>query len=153
LFGTFPPVPSLFGHSRHEDQAADGGSTPAAAAEPPDFDALLAHFTGLPLAQRAAEVLTGIASELPHGERSAMDRLFTPWLADQYTAKDRPDSWYALKYVLAEAFQALELGRMLFRIDETPGGDMMSYYAISADGAEALKRGDVAEVLGRRLPE
>jgi hypothetical protein len=74
---------------------------------------------------------------------------FAPWLAEQYTAEDRPDSWYALKYVLAEAFQALELGRMLFRIDETPGGDMMSYYAISADGAAALKRGDVAEVLER----
>jgi len=62
-------------------------------------------------------------------------------------------SGYALKYVLAEAFQALELGRMLFRIDETPGGQMMSYYAISSDGAAALKRGDVAEVLERRLPD
>ncbi len=28
----------------------------------------------------------------------------------------------------------------------------MSYYAISSDGAEALERGDVAEVVDRRLP-
>ncbi len=82
-----------------------------------------------------------------------MDRLFTPWLGDQYTADDRPDTWYALKYVLAEAFQALELGRMLVRIDETPGGQMMSYYAISSGGAAALKQGDVAAVLERRLPD
>jgi hypothetical protein len=146
-------VPSLFGRSRREDQAAEGRSSSAGASEPLDFDVLLQHFSALPLAQRAAEVLAGIASQLPRAERSAMDRLFTPWLADQYTAEDRPDSWYALKYVLAEAFQALELGRMLFRIDETPGGQMMSYYAISADGAAALERGDVVEVLERRLPD
>jgi NAD(P)-dependent dehydrogenase (short-subunit alcohol dehydrogenase family) len=107
----------------------------------------------LPLPQRAAEVLTGISSQLARGERSAMDRLLSLWLSDQYTDADRPDSWYTLKYVLAEAFQALELSRMVFRIDETPQGGTVCYYAISSDGAAALERGDVAEVVKRRLPD
>jgi hypothetical protein len=136
----------LFGHSRGEDK--DDHSTGS-----PDFDALLAHFNQLPLPERAAEMLTGISSQLSAGERSAMDRLLTPWLGEQYTAEDRPDSWYTLKYLLAETFQALELSRMVFRIDETPQGDMMSYYAVSSDGRAALERGDVAEVIQRRLPD
>ncbi len=143
----FARVP-LFGHSKHD---ADGGDLPGSA--PPDFDALLQHLKGLPLAQRAAELLTGISSQLPNGERSAMDRLLTPWLSDQYSAADLPDSWYALKYVLAEAFQALELARMVFRIDESPRGETTCYYAISPDGKAALERGDVAAVVGRRLPD
>jgi hypothetical protein len=144
----------LFGHSKQEDEGANESGSPAAASGSPDADALLEHFRELPLAQRAAEVLRGISSELPSGERSAMDRLFNPWLPydDQYTAADRPDSWYSLKYILAEAFQALELARMVFRIDEAPRGHLMSYYAITSDGAEALERGDVAEVVDRRLP-
>jgi hypothetical protein len=136
----------LFGHSKHEGDDPDRDGAP-------DYDALLAHFNESPLAQRAAEVLTGISSQLPHGERSAMDRLLSPWLPDPYSAADRPDSWYTLKYVLAEAFQALELSRMVFRIDETPQGDTTCYYAISADGQAALERGDVAEVVKRRLPD
>jgi hypothetical protein len=139
----------LFGHSKQKDEA-----TNQAASASPDFDGLLQHFRELPLAQRAAEVLKGISSQLPHGERSAMDRLFDPWLPydGQYTAEDHPDSWYALKYVLAETFQALELARMVFRIDESARGDFMSYFGITSDGAEALERGDVAEVVDRRLP-
>jgi hypothetical protein len=82
-----------------------------------------------------------------------MDKLLIPWLADQYAAADRPDSWYTLKYVLAEAFQALELSRMVFRIDETPRGETTCYYAISSDGRAALGRGDVAEAIKRRLPD
>jgi len=140
----------LFGHSKHDGQDADDG--PAASA-PADFDALLQHFSDLPLAQRAAEVLTGISSQLKQGERSPMDRLLTFWLGDQYTAEDRPESWYTLKYVLAEAFQALELARMVFRIDETPREPTTNYYAIGTDGTAALQRGDVAEVVGRRLPD
>ncbi len=143
----FAPVP-LFGHSKHD---GDGEDPPASA--PSDFDALLQHFSELPLAQRAAELLTGISPQLANGERSAMDRLLTPWLSDQYSAADRPDSWYALKYVLAEAFQALELARMVFRIDESPQGETSCYYAISSDGKAALERGDVAAVVGRRLPD
>jgi hypothetical protein len=83
-----------------------------------------------------------------------MDRLFDPWLPydGQYTGADRPDSWYTLKYVLAEAFQALELARMVFRSDETPNGHLMSYFGIGSDGAAALERGDVADVVERRLP-
>jgi hypothetical protein len=143
----------LFGHSKGEDQAADVSASSAASSKSPDFDALLRHFNDLPLAQRAAELLTGISSQLQQGERSAMDRLLSPWLPDQYSDADRPDSWYTLKYVLAEAFQALELARMVFRIDESPRGPTTCYYAISSDGRTALERGDVAEVLARRLPD
>jgi hypothetical protein len=136
----------LFGHSKREGEDGAGDNSP-------DYDALLAHFNALPLAQRAAQVLAGISSQLPHGERSPMDRLMGAWLPDQYSAADRPDSWYTLKYLLAETFQALELSRMVFRIDETPQGDTTCYYAISSDGQAALQRGDVAEVVKRRLPD
>ena len=137
----------LFGH-KHEDESGDAGSPPA-----PDSDALLAHFTELPLAGRAAELLAGFSSALQPGDRSSMDQLLEPWLPGMYTADDRPDSWYTLKYVLAEAFQALELARMVFRIDESPHGATINYYAISPDGAAALGRGDVAAVVARRLPD
>jgi hypothetical protein len=136
----------LFGHSKDPDKDEQG-------AKPPDSDALLAHFNGLPLPERSAEMLAGISSQLQAGERSAMDRLLIPWLGEQYTADDRPDSWYTLKYLLAETFQALTLARMVFRIDESPRGDMMSYYAVSSDGRAALERGDAAEVIKRRLPD
>jgi hypothetical protein len=138
----------LFGHRDDDDQPADGGRSGM-----PDTDALLAHFTQLPLAQRAAGLLASLASQLPQGERSSMDELLSPWLPGQYTADDRPDSWYTLRYVLAEAFQALELARMVFRIDESPHGPTINYYAISSDGAAALNRGDVAAVVARRLPD
>jgi hypothetical protein len=143
----------LFGHSRHGDQPTDGDSSPGGASKSPDFDALLEHFRELPLAQRAAEVMAGVAAQLPDGERSAMDRLLTPWLSDQYTDADRPDSWYTLKYLLAETFQTLELARMVFRIEETPRGQTTCYYAITSDGKAALGRGDVADVVARRLPD
>lgn len=104
------------------------------------------------MAQRAAEVLTGISPQLPQGERSAMDTLLGFWLPNQYSDADRPVSWYTLNYVLAEAFQALELARMLpDRRD--PQGHTTCNYAISSDGAAALQRGDVAEVIERRLPD
>ena len=140
----------LFGHGKHES-GESGQDSPAA----PDSDALLVHLSQLTLAQRAAEVLKGISTEIAPGERSAMDRLFNPWLpySGQYSAEDHPNSWYTLKYLLAETFQALELSRMVFRIDESGGGDLMSYYAISSDGAAALQRGDVAEIVARRLPD
>jgi hypothetical protein len=99
-------------------------------------------------------MLAGIASQIPSGERSAMDRLFDPWLPydHQYTAEDHPDSWYSLKYLLAKTFQALELARLIARIDESPRLELTSYYAVSSDGTASLGRGDVAEVVERRLP-
>lgn len=53
----------------------------------------------------------------------------------------------------SDTFQALELARLVVRIDESPRGDLMTYYAVSSDGAAALQRGDVAEVVKRRLPD
>jgi hypothetical protein len=141
----------LFHHSQPEgDDGPSAGETPS-----PDSDALLSHFSGIPLPERAAEILAGVASQIPSGGRSAMDRLFDPWLPydHQYTAEDHPDSWYSLKYLLAETFQALELARLIVRIDESPRGDLMSYYAVSSDGTAALERGDVAEVVKRRVPD
>ncbi len=84
----------LFHHSSDEDQTGERSATAPAS----NSDALLEHLSGLPMPQRAAEVLAGIASELPDGGRSAM-------------------------------------------------------YAISGDGKAALARGDVAQVIARRLPD
>ena len=68
----------LFGHSKRVKEADDYASSPGLASGSPDFDQLLQHFRELSLAQRAAEVLEGISSQLPRGERSAMDRLLIP---------------------------------------------------------------------------
>jgi hypothetical protein len=56
-----------------------------------------------------------------------------------------------LGVVLAEAFNALVLARLLIPYDYFVGSSQV-LYSISADGLAALERGDVAEVVTRRLP-
>jgi hypothetical protein len=54
--------------------------------------------------------------------------------------------------VLAEAFNALVLARLLIPDDQFAGQSQL-VYSISADGLAAVERGDVAEVVARRLPD
>jgi len=151
------PVP-LFRHSKPDEPAADAGDSQVAAAEEPDYDAALQHFSDLSVPQRAGEVLVGISSTLGTS-RSGMDQLLSPWCPVSTTglpADDppRPDGWWALRHVLLEAFQALELARMVIRQEEsTNHWGTVTGYELSPDGKAALERGDVAAVVARRLPD
>ena len=124
----------------------------------PDYDAALRYFTGLSLPQRAAEVLRGIAPGLASSQ-CGMDQLLNPWCPVSMTGLDadappRPDGWWALRPVLLEAFQALELARLVVRQEDTTNhwGTQTAYY-LASDGKAALERGDVADVVARRLPQ
>ena len=55
--------------------------------------------------------------------------------------------------ILREAFQALVLGRMVIRQEQTYKGATWVTYVNSPDGRAALERGDVADVVARRLPD
>jgi hypothetical protein len=57
-----------------------------------------------------------------------------------------------LQVTLSEAFQALVLARLLIPYIYQGGGVGGTLYAVSGDGRAALERGDVAEVVARRLP-
>lgn len=87
-----------------------------------------------------------------------MDQLLSPWCPVGTTglaADDppRPDGWWALRHVLLEAFQALELARMIVRQeDSTNHWGTVTGYELGSDGQAALERGDIAEVVARRLP-
>jgi hypothetical protein len=145
----------LFRHPTPDDQeAGNPGQAPAAG---PDYDAALRHFGALSLPQRAAELLQGISPGLGTSA-SGMDQLLSPWCPVGTTglaADDppRPDGWWALRHVLLEAFQALELTRMIVRQEDTTNHwGTVTGYELGSDGKAALGRGDVADVVARRLP-
>ena len=145
----------IFHHSEPGSPAGDAGRAPAA--QGPDYDAILRYLTGLSLPQRAAEVLRGIAANLGTS-RSGMDELLNPWCPVSMTGlpadtPPRPDGWWALRDVLLEAFQALELARLVVRQEEsTNHWGTVTAYRLGSDGKAALERGDVADVVARRLP-
>ncbi len=62
-------------------------------------------------------------------------------------------AWLSLELALQEAFQALVLARMLIRRENQYKGATDVTYALGPDGRAAQSRGDVAEVVARRLPE
>jgi hypothetical protein len=66
-----------------------------------------------------------------------------------------PEQWrakYELKVTFAEALNALVLARLLIHWEVGSGGSV-GQYAMSPDGLAAVERGDVAEVVARRLPD
>jgi hypothetical protein len=148
----------LFHHQDPDDPAGDADGSQAAAAQGPDYDAALRHFTALPVPQRAAEVLAGISPMLGQS-RSGMDQLLGLWCPVSLSglaADDppRPDGWWALRHVLLEAFQALELSRLVMRQEDTTNHwGTVTGYELSPGGKAALERGDVAAVVARRLPD
>jgi hypothetical protein len=135
----------LFRHSRDQDPAASSdGATPAA----PDLGASVQHFRELTVPQRAAEVLAGIEPPGVRGRRMA--DVLSRWVPD---LEDPPDDWFELQRLLLEAFQALELSRLVMRYEPFSNKwETDNRYVISPDGLTALERGDVAEVVTRRLP-
>jgi hypothetical protein len=145
----------IFHHSEPDSPAGDARQAPTA--QGPDYEAALRYFTALSLPQRAAEVLRGIAPNLG-SNYCGMDQLLNPWCPVSMTglaadAPPRPDGWWALRPVLLEAFQALELARLVVRQEDSTNhwGTQTGYY-LASDGRAALERGDVADVVARRLP-
>lgn len=151
----------LFGHS-HDD--ATGGESDAVA-DADQVKASLDHFAGLSLSQRSAEVLAGVATTIDQTDDPSdagapdlpMDGLLASWLPDRNWMDITPEqrgTWFSLQLILDEAFQALVLARLLVCHEATDNrqGTNAAYF-ISPDGRAALGRGDVADVVTRRLPD
>ena len=60
---------------------------------------------------------------------------------------------HELRVTLAEALNALVIARLLINWDRGSSGGSVIQYAVSPDGRAAVERGDVAEVVARRLPD
>ena len=118
----------------------------------------LRHFNELPLARRAAEILEKVAPKITEADkREGQDQILAPFLPDLLSTDYSPDqwnSWHELQRALDEAFGALVQSRLVVRHDETTNhwGTVTSY-SLGPDGKAALERGDVAEVVARRLPD
>jgi hypothetical protein len=114
--------------------------------------------------ERAAEILARIAPALAEywdsAELDPVERLHKTnqsallrHLLPETTRGSVPYRTQAeVGVVLAEAFNALVLARLLVPDDRFAGQSQL-VYSISADGLAALERGDVADVVARRLPD
>jgi hypothetical protein len=115
------------------------------------------HFSALPVPERAAEILAMIGPAIEQADDyMGMRQLLAPWLPDADWMKWSPQqraTWFSLELDLQEAFQALELARMLIRRESPYKGATDITYVLGPDGRAALSRGDVAQVVARRLPE
>jgi hypothetical protein len=129
----------------------------------------LERYRAMPVPQRAADVLARVAPALaesfdratwkqgigPRGtEGDALLGLLIP--SARRPDKLSPDQWRAmheLRVTLAEGLNALVTARLLINWDAGSAGGSVIKYAVSPDGRAALERGDVAEVVARRLPD
>jgi hypothetical protein len=117
------------------------------------FDRIAAQ----PLPERAAELLNTIAPAIQQADGYlGMRALLAPWLPDSDWMSWSPEqraTWFSLELVLHEAFQVLVLARMLIRRESDYRGATAVTYVLGPDGRAAQTRGDVAEVVARRLPD
>jgi hypothetical protein len=146
----------LFQHSK-EDAYAAAADVPDSSADADQVASTRDRFSGLQVPERAAEVLETIGPAIEQADDyMGMRQLLAPWLPDADWMKWSPQQraiWFSLELVLQEAFQALELARMLTRRESSYKGATDITYALSPDGRAALSRSDVAQVVARRLPE
>jgi hypothetical protein len=144
----------MFRRSRDDTAAAATGASVRSEESDP-VETALARFTALSLPQRAAEVLQNVTASIDQ-DSLAMDQLLAPWLPESdWTAlsPQQRKNWLSLALILREAFQALVLARMVIRQEQSYEGATWVTYANSPDGRAAQDRGDVAEVVARRLPD
>jgi hypothetical protein len=141
----------LFGRSREKN---------AAPAPPPELDAderaELDRLATLPLFELSEEVLRlGFSSKqpLPASSEEVKEAARTAvGLVDAYVSSRGDGLMRNRNVVLAhvrEALHALLSARLLIRLY----GRDPEWFILSQDGRAALDRGDVVEVLARRLPE
>jgi len=152
----------LFGRSG-EDAEHAGRADPGAA-----WTDALERYRAMPVDERAASVLATVAPAIAesfdkanwkagigplHTEGGSLLELLVPQTARP--DKLSPEQWramYELRITLAEALNALVIARLLINFDYGSGSVVIKY-AVSPDGVAALERGDVAEVVARRLPD
>ncbi len=136
---------------------AGGAGAPDSSADADQVARARDHFSALPVPERAAEILAMIGPAIEQADDyMGMRQLLAPWLPDADWMKWSPQqraTWFSLELDLQEAFQALELARMLIRRESPYRGATDITYALSPDGRAALSRGDVAQMVTRRLPE
>ncbi len=141
------------------DEGSDlTGARPAAPSAAADqVAATFDRISEQPLHERAAELLNTIAPAIQQADDyQGMRVLIAPWLPDADWMKWSPEqraTWFSLELVLQEAFQVLVLTRMLIRRESEYRGATNVTYALGSDGRAAQSRGDVAEVVARRLPD
>jgi hypothetical protein len=143
----------LFRRPETDPDAAPGMS--GAPAESAQMGTSLEYFSGLSVPQRAAEILEKVTAPIDQ-DALAMDQLLAPWLPESdwmALSVEQRKGWLSLAVILREAFQALVLTRMVIRQEQTYKGATWVTYVNSPDGRAALERGDVADVVARRLPD
>ncbi|HKP90025.1 MAG TPA: hypothetical protein VJT75_08630 [Thermoleophilaceae bacterium] len=129
----------------------------------------LARYRAMPVPERAAEMLAKIAPALAEsfeeatwkqglGPRDTEGDSLVALLIPLARRPDKlsPEQWrarYELRVTLSEALNALVIARLLINWDAGSSGGSVIQYAVSPDGRAALQRGDVAEVVARRLPD
>jgi hypothetical protein len=151
-------------HARDEAKQAVGHSPGAAWAD------ALERYAAMPVPERAEEVLTAVAPAIAEDWETAT---WKAGVGPRHTSQNplvwllipeagmRPDqaspeqhrTLHDLQVTLSEAFQALVLARLLISYIYQGGAVGGPLYAVSPDGLAALGRGDVAEVVARRLPD
>lgn len=129
----------------------------------------LDRYRAMPVPERAAELMATIAPALAErfdaapwkqgiGPSDTEGASLVALLIPQARRPDKlsPEQWramYELRVTLAEALNALVIARLLINWDASSSGGSIIKYAVSPDGLAAVDRGDVAEVVARRLPD
>lgn len=144
-------------HRSDEGSDLPAASTAGTFTVPDQVAATFESISRLSLPERAAEVLITIAPAIEQAdEYQGMQALLAPWLPDSdwmnWTPEQR-ETWFSLELVLQEAFGALVLTRMLIRCESEYKGATNVTYTLGPDGRASQSRGDVAEVVARRLPD
>jgi hypothetical protein len=145
----------LFHRSDEDSDATVAGAGTSAGAD--QVAAAFDRISRLSLPERAAELLNTIAPAIGQSDDYlGMRALLVPWLPDSDWTNWSPEqraTWFSLELVLQEAFQVLVLTRMLIRRESEYKGATDVTYAVGPDGRAAQIRGDVAEIVTRRLPD
>lgn len=142
-------------HRSGDDPSAPPEPASATTAESDSVETTLGRFAAMSVPQRAAEILEKATASIEQ-DALAMDQLLAPWLPESDWAALSPqqrENWLSLAAMLREAFQALVLARMVIRQEQSYKGATWVTYVNSPDGLVALSRGEVADVVARRLPD
>ena len=149
----------LFGRGGDEVKQADGADPGAALTD------ALERYRAMPVPERAALVLATVAPAIaesleqygwngvghPKASEGYLTGLFYPNVGIRYDrlSAEQHHARHDFEVTLSEAFHALVLARLLipyYYQHDVP------LYSVSPEGLAALERGDVAEVVARRLP-
>jgi hypothetical protein len=144
-------------HRSDDDPDATAAGAAGTSAGADQVAAAFDRISRLSLPERADELLNTIAPAIGRSDDYlGMRALLAPWLPDSDWANWSPEqreTWFSLELVLQEAFQVLVLTRMLIRRESEYKGATDVTYALGPDARAAQIRGDVVEIVTRRLPD